>query len=344
MRSRSVPKTGIAAACGMLILILDTQTAVRGATDGIALCIQTVIPSLLPFFVLSILLTSGIMGQPIALLRPVCKLCGIPAGAESLLAVGFLGGYPVGAQCISLACRNGQLNPEQGRRMLAFCNNAGPAFLFGMGMGLFPGRWMCWAIWMIHIFSALAVGAVLPGKSTEAVSPPHTTSGGIAQALQQALRVLASVCGWVVLFRVVLAFAERWFLWMLPQPLQIALYGMTELANGCCTLKDVSCVGLRFVMFCGFLGIGGLCVAMQTHSVCGGIPDIGLYFPGKLAQCGISLLFADILQRMAFPQELRYTGYAAAAVGAVALVLGWIGLVGLRKAKNCSSIFRPARV
>ncbi len=344
MRSRSVPKTGIAAACGMLILILDTQTAVRGATDGIALCIQTVIPSLLPFFVLSILLTSGIMGQPIALLRPVCKLCGIPAGAESLLAVGILGGYPVGAQCVSLACRNGQLEAEQGRRMLAFCNNAGPAFLFGIGMGLFPNRWMCWAIWIIHIFSALAVGAVLPGKAKKAIPAPHSAPIGIAQALQQALRVLASVCGWVVLFRVVLAFAGRWFLWMLPQTLQVALSGLTELTNGCCALKEVSCVGLRFVMFCGFLGIGGLCVAMQTHSVCHGVPDVGLYFLGKLAQSGISLLFADVLQLVAFPQELRYTGYAAAAIGAGTLVLGWIGLTGLGKTKNCSSIFRPARV
>ena len=39
---------------GMLALILDGRTAIEGARQGIGLCLRTVIPSLFPFFVLSI--------------------------------------------------------------------------------------------------------------------------------------------------------------------------------------------------------------------------------------------------------------------------------------------------
>ena len=42
---------GIVAAVGMLILILDTKTAILGAQNAIELCIFSVIPSIFPFLV-----------------------------------------------------------------------------------------------------------------------------------------------------------------------------------------------------------------------------------------------------------------------------------------------------
>ena len=67
----------------MLALILDGRTAIDGARQGIELCLRTVIPSLFPFFVLSILLTSSLLGSSLAVLRPLGRLFGMPDGAES---------------------------------------------------------------------------------------------------------------------------------------------------------------------------------------------------------------------------------------------------------------------
>ena len=92
--------TGIGGCIGLLVLILDAKTALQGARQGVELCLKTVIPSLFPFFVLSILLTSSLLGSRIPLLRPLGRLCGVPKGAESLLIPAFLGGYPVGAQSV----------------------------------------------------------------------------------------------------------------------------------------------------------------------------------------------------------------------------------------------------
>jgi len=74
--------TGIAAALGIALLILDSKTALIGAQEGVTMCIQTVIPSLFPFFLFSILLTTSLMGRQIKLLTPICRLCRIPEGAE----------------------------------------------------------------------------------------------------------------------------------------------------------------------------------------------------------------------------------------------------------------------
>ena len=62
---------GIGAAVGMLLLILDSKTAVTGAWDGIELCLRTVIPSLFPFFIISAALTSSLAGMKLPLLRPL---------------------------------------------------------------------------------------------------------------------------------------------------------------------------------------------------------------------------------------------------------------------------------
>ncbi len=91
--------TGICVSLGMLALILDGRTAIEGARQGIELCLRTVIPSLFPFFVLSILLTSSLLGSSLIVLRPLGRLFGMPEGAESLLIPAFLGGYPVGREC-----------------------------------------------------------------------------------------------------------------------------------------------------------------------------------------------------------------------------------------------------
>lgn len=300
MNRRADTITGIAAALGITLLILDSKTALAGAQNGVELCIRTVIPSLFPFFLFSILLTTSLMGRRIPFLRPVCRLCRIPDGAESILIAGFLGGYPVGAQCVSQAYGAGKLTHADARRLLCFSNNCGPAFLFGMAATLFTEWWAPWTLWGIHIFSALFVGAMTPGE-TGSCSVQSSTTVSPVQALNRSVRIMAGVCGWVVIFRVLIDFLDRWFLWYLPIEAQVAVSGLLELSNGCVALYNIGDTGLRFILCAGFLGFGGLCVTMQTLSVVSTELDSGLYFPGKVLHCCISLILATLVQGCHFP-------------------------------------------
>ena len=87
---------------GMLALILDGQTALLGAAEGLELCIRVVIPSLFPFLFLSTLLTGALWGNGSKFLVPAGRLMGIPAGAESLLIAGFLGPFIPSAALLNL--------------------------------------------------------------------------------------------------------------------------------------------------------------------------------------------------------------------------------------------------
>lgn len=325
---------GIGAALGMLLLILDGKTALAGAQEGIDLCIRTVIPSLFPFFVLSSVLLGSLSAN---WLRPLGKLCGMPEGTEALLLVGFLGGYPTGAQCIAQAYQAGQLSKNQAERMLAFCNNAGPSFLFGMIAPMFDHAYIAWLLWGIHIVSALAVAVTLPKEASPAARIT-LQQVSLPQALSKGVYTMTLVCGWVILFRIVITFLNRWFLWLLPVSAQVIVSGLLELSNGCIALGRIETIGLRFIICAALLSFGGLCVTMQTVSVTKGL-SLRLYMPGKLMQSVISLILAYFTQLFISDRIVIATQFYL-----LFLIIAVILLMILRKGKINSSIPRPVGV
>ena len=122
----------VAVIAAVVLIILDSKVAVAGAVEGVQLCITAVIPSLFPFIFLSMLTTGKMMGAKIRIIAPIANLCRIPKNAESLLIMAALGGYPVGAQAVHQAYSDKILNRNTARRLLGFCNNAGPSFVFGL--------------------------------------------------------------------------------------------------------------------------------------------------------------------------------------------------------------------
>ena len=139
----------------MVLLILDSRNTVRFAAKGIDLCIRTVIPSLFPFFVLSIYLTGNLGGS----------------GILPVLISGFLGGYPTGAQAAAQLWRTGRITRTQGNKLLLFCSQAGPSFLFGMVAAQFPERSYLWKLWAVQILSALCVFLFIPRNTYSKVIP-----------------------------------------------------------------------------------------------------------------------------------------------------------------------------
>ena len=282
--------SGLAALLGMILLILDGKTAVAGAQEGITLCLKTVIPSLFPFFILSaVVIQSGNVPG----LGGIRRLFGLPEGMEPILIPGLLGGYPVGAQSVFQTYQSGNLTKPEAERMLAFCSNAGPAFLFGMVGQMFPKRWMAWALWGIHIVGAVAAAHCFSG-SASAVSPGIRQRKPQKDILNGSVVTMGTVCGWIVLFRVIIAFLDRWMLWLFSQELRVAIIGLLELSNGCWELTRVVSVPMRFILCSGMLAAGGVCVTMQTASVTGDL-SLRCYALGKLVQLVVSLVLSSCI-------------------------------------------------
>ena len=277
--------------------LFDAQTLINGAIEGVHLAVSVVVPSLFPFVFLSVLGSSGLAGTKITFIRPVEKLCGMPNGSGSLLLLGLCGGYPVGAQCVASTYSQGILSKKDAERLLGFCNNAGPSFIFGMVGGMIRDVRLCWLLWLGQILSSIVVGMILPGKSRERCRLRSANRITTTAALENTIQICSKIAGWVILFRTVISIAEKWFLNRLPSFWNAAIAGALELSNGCIRLQHISMPLPRFLLCGAMLCFGGLCVHLQTKSVVGSL-SMRYYWIGKSMQTLLILPIIWILWKI----------------------------------------------
>ena len=152
---------GLALLCATLALMLYPQPSMEAAKSGLALCYNVIIPSLFPFFVLSSLVVelglAGYLGRLLeGLMRPLFHVSGACASA---FALGFIGGYPVGAKTAISLYENGMCTKTEAERLLAFCNNSGPAFILGVvGAGVFASSRVGVLLYLAHAAASICIG------------------------------------------------------------------------------------------------------------------------------------------------------------------------------------------
>ena len=152
---------GLALLCAVLALMRWPQESMAAARDGLALCGNVIIPSLFPFFVLSSLVVELGMSRYLGRLLEgvMAPLFRVGGACSSALALGFVGGYPVGARTAIALYENGQCSKTEAERLLAFCNNSGPAFILGVvGTGIFASSRAGLLLYLAHIAASLCVG------------------------------------------------------------------------------------------------------------------------------------------------------------------------------------------
>lgn len=313
--------------CLMLLsLLLFPDQSVTAAKDGVQLCLNVIVPSLFPFFVLSTLCVElgliralGSLTGP--LMAPLFRVGGACAGAFLL---GIVGGYPVGARTAIALYESGQCSRDEAERLMSFCNNSGPAFILGVvGAGIFSssaaGLWLYGA----HVAASILVGLLFRfyGKGTVTVSefsPAHSADISVSElfirAVKDAFSSAMNICAFVIFFTVVIRLlfltgiitrlASILVLLLgnlgLHQDMaESLLSGAIEMTSGVWSLRDMAAsLGNRLCMAAFILGWAGLSVHCQVLSFIG---KSGLstrtYFFGKLLHGIISAVLVFLLSR-----------------------------------------------
>lgn len=267
-------------------LILFPQVTATGAQTGLQICAHSIIPALFPFFVVTNMLCAFGFSEKIG---------------GSYLLFGLIGGYPVGVQTIANQYRSGNLSKEDAQRMILYCNNAGPAFIFGVvGHRLFKSFWAGLALYLIHAASAFILGKIVfQGKRLKnKIQPEKIKKPAFSKALtvsvRQAGMTAIHVCIFVVFFSILSSFLQSF----LPDQMRNDrmfrfLLGCLELAGGIALLSEIPNQALSFCLAAFLLGFGGLCVTFQTLSI---LDDTDLsgkhYLPAKITHGLLSFVIA----------------------------------------------------
>ncbi|MGE5552384.1 MAG: nucleoside recognition domain-containing protein [Betaproteobacteria bacterium] len=247
-----LPAVALLLAVGVVVNPVVSLTAAR---QGIHLWWTTVLPGQLPFFILSDLLqATGVVKALGVLLDPFMRpLFALPGAAGFALAVGFTAGPPAGARAAARLTSAGFCSPEEGSRLAAFANVAGPLFVTGVtAVSLFRAPAAAPLLASVHYGAALLAGLLLArlpsARRSRTAFPASRRHGGhpfrlacealeksasaappVGQLLgivvRQGGETALQVGGFIVLFSVVIGLAEEsGLLRLLAQPLDWAAH------------------------------------------------------------------------------------------------------------------------
>ena len=331
----ALPALALAAAFAALLRFPQEVSA--AVTEGLRLSVSVLIPSLFPFFI-CVNLTSalGLTGVLARVFAPVMRRMFHVSGAGcTAVLCGAAGGYPSGAQCAAALYREGQLSRAEAEYLLLFCNNAGPAFLFGaVGTVLGIGMTGCLLLWGIHLLSALVIGLVnRPKEAPNAALPPvqrANASGAVVEAVRSAGQAVLQITMFVAAFSVLARLLTMAAAHILPDGVCTVLTGMLELSGGIAALANLP-IALRWKLALAsiFLSFGGLCVWMHTQAVLApaGLSGCGMLL-AKLAQGLLAALITFFLAPL-LPETVTASAgtlpgaFAAGLLACGGICLGW---------------------
>ena len=290
-----------------LALVAAPAESVAGARSGLELCLNVILPSLFPFFVLSALvvdlgLAAGLGRVLERFMRPLFRVSGSCAAA---VVLGFVGGYPVGARTAIQLYEQGQCSRVEAERLLAFCNNSGPAFILGVvGAGIFGDSRIGLLLYLTHALASLLVGLLFRfhrGPEGRGTAPPPrppirvvSLPKAFTDAVTGAMRSTLSISAFVIFFSVVLRLLTHYGVLDLlagglslvgfrPEWARRLVAGLLELTSGVSSLTEPGSLTGRASMAAFMLGWAGISVHCQVLSF---LIDSGLsartYLTGKL--------------------------------------------------------------
>jgi sporulation integral membrane protein YlbJ len=176
-----------------LSLVIFPKEGVEAAIVGLKIFWEVVLPSLLPFFVLSeILLGMGVVHFIGVLLEPLMRpLFNVPGVGAFALSMGLAAGYPMDAVITGKFRRSGMCTQVEGERLLSFTNTADPLFIFGaVAVGMFGLPALGAILGIAHYLSSFTVGIVFKfykRNSTEKTGSDSSHQKGIMMRAMRAL-------------------------------------------------------------------------------------------------------------------------------------------------------------
>ena len=280
-----------AAAAALLfgaLVLARPQAAAAGFASGTALCLQSVLPALFPFFVVCELLIAA--PPPAALLRPVQRVLGLasPETAQAVL-LSWVGGYAVCARLAGQLYGGGRISERDATLLQVLGCCSGPGFVVGCVGGLLLGNVRlgvllygaqiganlgCAALTMVveAVGASIARPRNAPEITHHSEKPRPRKSDGrtmpapmdhvivsLPAAISSAVTSSLSVCGCVVFFRIVGAVVRA----VLPVPAAMVSAAL-EVSAGC---ADFAALGGRAALYgcCGCLSWLGVSVWVQLQ-------------------------------------------------------------------------------
>lgn len=301
----------------ILLLFFFPILCIEGAKNGLLLWFEQLLPSLLPFLILSgLCVRFGLTDFIGKLFYPFFRFLPISKQGCYPIVIGFLSGYPVGAKTCADMLIEKKLTKREASFLLCFCNNASPMFLTGFTacscLGLVKYRYLIFFIIVISgFFSALLLypfifkhmsetypNSILTAASVEPIKEnkkePKTSSAiqKLDETILSSFEIMVKIGGYIILFSIPAMLFLSLFSYLLSDSNNFSVFlpaivlGMLEISTGVSFLGSAALpLLIKIVLTLSVCAFGGFSALAQTKSVIGSSGlSIQYYLLSKILQ------------------------------------------------------------
>ncbi|MCI5872327.1 MAG: hypothetical protein PUJ55_00845 [Clostridiales bacterium] len=265
-------------------ILIFPKDAVSAASCGLVLWYEQVLPTLLPFAIVSnILISSGYLEYLIKPFSPLIRfLLPVSDNGAFVALSGFLFGFPMGSKNCAELLKRGQIEKKEADILFIITNNISPVFIssFILNQQLkMPSRTV--ASYLILYLPPLLIGKLILHKnrkesSLDTLNPIHAVAKRPASRSQMNFKIidagimngfetLTRLGGYIMLFSMIASILQK-----LPfsANLKLIFTGITEITNGIYLIpKTITHADSQYILAMAFTAFGGLSGIAQTSSM-----------------------------------------------------------------------------
>ena len=272
IKSKTIPINSITTLLCLaisVILLLCGGEVKKGVTYGIELSINTIIPTLFPFFVLSDLWASYLILSKTSFITILFqKMFGISGNAASSFLCGTICGFPLGAKSAVDLYNSKQIDKKELELLCSISGNPSCAFVIsGIGAAMYNDAFIGVLLYFSVIFSACLTGVIFKIKSENMTNSKEIIrqSFSLVNSIQKAGMSSITISSYIIFFS---ALNYLWCSLCKNLSINLLFSSLFEVSSACCVIKNsqLSPTPLSMSLTAFALGFSGFSVHMQVFS------------------------------------------------------------------------------
>ena len=288
----------------LFYILYFPNITVHAAGSGLILWFEQILPSLLPFAILSnIIIASDILPSLMIKILPVVqKILPISTSGAFVLFSGFLFGFPMGSKNCAALLLDKKIEKQEAEILFIITNNMSPVFIqnYILGQQLQLPEYFGWSLLILYLPPFL-LGNYWVRKNTDHKNN-HKKSASrskinfqiVDAGIMNGFETLTKIGGYIMLFSIL---ASCFLLTPISELAKTICIGVTELTNGIHFLSTTTLpIESKYILAMSFTAFGGISGIAQTSAM---IKDTNLsikkYLFWKLILCIITGILAFIL-------------------------------------------------
>ncbi len=314
-------------------IISDPALSFKSATKGISIWFNVLLPSLLPFLIISeMLIQLGFVEFIGKLLSPIMfPIFNIPGEGAFPFTISLISGYPIGAKLACSLREKKILSRIEGNRLIGFTSTSGPSFMLAaVAVGMLNEPDIGYLILLPHYLGAIFLGLIFrfyknnkrPSKYknnnsfeniktsySQIINTKKTIGSLITESVKGSMDTIFLIGGLVIFYSVaveilfdmqfidnILNFISS-FLSLNKVFLKGIVSGMFEITMGCKAISSANVSILLKLLGINFIiGWSGFSIHSQVISFLNRTDlNKGLYIVSKFFHGVISVIFTYIL-------------------------------------------------